>query len=56
MSKIVVGMKSRPAIIPHRIDCGLRNTTASDAAADFSQSSRRATGFDAGSRKQGATR
>ena len=26
MSKIVVGMNSRPAIIPHRIDCGLRKT------------------------------
>ena len=28
MSKIVVGMKSRPAITPHRIDCGLRKTSA----------------------------
>ncbi len=29
MSKIVVGMNSRPAIMPHRIDCGLRNTMPS---------------------------
>ncbi|HSC26547.1 MAG TPA: hypothetical protein VLD67_04695 [Vicinamibacterales bacterium] len=26
MSKIVVGMNSSPAIIPHMIDCGFRNT------------------------------
>ena len=28
MSKIVVGMKRRPAINPHRIDCGFLKTTA----------------------------
>ena len=50
MSKIVVGMKSRPAIIPQRIDCGFRKTVASARAAGFSQSSRRCTGFDAGNR------
>ena len=37
MSKIVVGMNSRPAIMPQRIDCGLRNTVASDCPASRNQ-------------------
>src|SRR6185436_14490737 len=34
MSKIVVGMKSRPAITPQRIDCGLLKTMASARKTD----------------------
>ena len=48
MSKMVVGMNSSPAIIPQRIDCGLRNTTDRACVAPFSQSSRRATGASLG--------
>ena len=51
MSKIVVGMKSQPAIIPQRIDCGFRTTTPNAAAASCNQSSRLAAGGDSGSRK-----
>ena len=49
MSKIVVGMNRRPAIIPQRIDCGLRKTVPSAPTADFSQSSRCAAGVGFGS-------
>ena len=37
MSNIVVGMNSSPAIKPHMIDCGLRNTVASASPACFTQ-------------------
>ena len=40
MSKIVVGMNSRPAIIPHRIDCGIPEDDAHRAAAPPSASRR----------------
>ena len=51
MSKIVVGMNSKPAIIPHRIDCGFRKTVFIETAASLSQSSRRSLFGGAGSRR-----
>ena len=39
MSKMVVGMKSRPAITPHRMDCGFLKTVTMARAAPFIQSS-----------------
>jgi hypothetical protein len=39
MSKIVVGMKMRPAIMPQRMDCGFRNTSAIARPALLIQSS-----------------
>ena len=53
MSKIVVGMNIRPAIIPHRIDCGLRNTTPSARPALLTQSCRGAAGACAPRRLRG---
>ena len=55
MSKMVVGMKIKPAITPHRIDCGFRNTTPKARAASFNQSSRRTAGGEGGSRKTSST-
>ena len=40
MSKIVVGMNSSPAIMPHMIDCGFRNTVPRPRMAWPSQSLR----------------
>jgi hypothetical protein len=55
MSKIVVGMNSSPAIIPQRIDCGLRKTRSMARPAALTQSSCRGDGFDAGRRKYSTT-
>ena len=38
MSRIVVGMNSRPAIMPHIMDWGFRKTTANARPAVLSQS------------------
>src|SRR4030095_8001980 len=42
-------MKMTPAMTPHRIDCGLRNTTPMPVTAVFNQSLRRTTACGAGS-------
>ena len=44
MSKMAVGTISRPAMSPHRIDCGFRKTVPSPWIAAGSQSSCRAAG------------
>jgi hypothetical protein len=49
MSKMVVGMNSRPEITPHRIDCGFEKTTPNALAASRIQLSLCGAGFDRGS-------
>ena len=48
MSKIVVGIKSSPAIKPHRIDCGFLKTTPKDPTVLLHQLSIRFSCFSLG--------
>src|SRR5262245_32111816 len=55
MSKMVVGMNSRPAITPHRIDCGLRKTTPNDRTVSAIDPEREADGLGFGSNRNSTT-
>src|SRR4029453_17554791 len=52
MSKMVVGMKRRPEIKPHRIDCGFLNTTPNALVELFSQPSDGSDGLSLGKRRK----